>query len=198
MPQDNNQSHSPNSHCFEFCILVTPLPNYLRCDNINFIRISGKLMTEKMICQNKKARHDYHIIDTYEAGLVLKGSEVKSCRSGRANLKDSYARFKDGEIYLVETHISPYTYAHQLNHDPLRERKLLFHKSEIKKLYGKIKERGLSLIPLKMYFKNGKVKVAMAVAKGKKLHDKREDIKRKDIAREVEKEFRGKKFKGRL
>jgi len=155
-------------------------------------------MTEKMICQNKKARHDYHIIDTYEAGLVLKGSEVKSCRSGRANLKDSYARFKDGEIYLVETHISPYTYAHQLNHNPLRERKLLFHKSEIKKLYGKIKERGLSLIPLKMYFKNGKVKVAMAVAKGKKLHDKREDIRRKDIAREVEKEFRGKKFKGRL
>ena len=155
-------------------------------------------MAEKIICQNKKARHDYHIIDTYEAGMVLKGSEVKSCRLGRANLKDSYGRFKDGEIYLIDTHISPYTYAHQLNQDPLRERKLLFHKSELKKLYGKIKERGFSLIPLKLYFKNGKVKVAMAVAKGKRLHDKRESIKRKDIAREVEKEFREKKIKGRL
>jgi len=159
---------------------------------------SGKLMAEKIICQNKKARHDYHIIDTYEAGLVLKGSEVKSCRSGRANLKDSYAQIKDGEIYLVNTHISPYTYAHQFNHDPLRERKLLFHKSEIKRLYGKIREKGFTLIPLKMYFKNGKAKVEMAVAKGKRLHDKRDDIRRKDLAREVEKEFRGKKVKGRL
>ncbi len=154
-------------------------------------------MAEKMICQNRKARHDYHIISSYEAGLVLKGSEVKSCREGNANLKDSHARIKDGEIYLVNTHISPYTYANQLNHDPLRARKLLLHKSEIKKLYGKIKERGLTLIPLKMYFKNGKVKVEMAVAKGKKTHDKREDIKRKDFAREAEKEFRGKKIKGR-
>jgi len=154
-------------------------------------------MSEKMICQNKKARHDFHIINTYEAGLVLKGSEVKSCRSGRANLKDGHARIKDGEIYLVNSHISPYTYAHQLNHDPLRERKLLFHKSEIKKLYGRIREKGFTLIPLKMYFKNGKVKVEMAVAKGKKTHDKREDIKRKDFARELEKDFKGKKVKGR-
>jgi len=154
-------------------------------------------MAEKMICQNRKARHDYHIITSYEAGLVLRGSEVKSCREGNANLKDSHARIKDGELYLVNTHISPYTYANQLNHDPLRERKLLLHKSEIKKLYGKIKERGLTLIPLKMYFKNGKVKVEMAIAKGKKTHDKREDIKRKDFAREAEKEFRGKKIKGR-
>jgi SsrA-binding protein len=158
----------------------------------------GRMMAEKIICQNKKARHDYHILDTYEAGLVLKGSEVKSCRSGSANLKDSYARFKDGEIYLIDTHISSYAYAHQFNHDPLRERKLLFHKSEIKKLYGKIREKGLTLIPLKMYFKDGKVKVEMAVVKGKRLHDKREAIKRKDLAREVEKEFRGKKVKGRL
>ena len=154
-------------------------------------------MTEKMICQNRKARHDYHILSSYEAGLVLKGSEVKSCRQGKANLKDSHARIKGGEIYLVNTHISPYTYAHQLNHDPLRERKLLFHKSEIKKLYGKIREKGFALIPLRMYFKNGKVKVEMAIAKGKRLHDKREDIKRKDFAREAEKDFRGKKIKGR-
>ena len=155
-------------------------------------------MAEKIICQNKKARYDYHIIDTYEAGLVLKGSEVKSCRSGRANLKDSYARIKDGEIHLIDTHISSYTHAHHFNHNPLRERKLLFHKSEIKKLYGKIREKGFTLIPLKMYFKDGKVKVEMAVVKGKRLHDKREDIRRKDLAREVEKEFWGKKVKGRL
>lgn len=174
------------------------MPNCLRYDNIAINLILGRLVAEKIICQNKKARYNYHILDTYEAGMVLKGSEVKSCRSGRANLKDSYGRFKDGEIYLVDTHISPYTHAHQFNHDPLRERKLLFHKNEIKKLYGKIRERGLSLVPLKMYFKNGKVKVEMAVAKGKRLHDKRESIKRKDIAREVEKEFRGEKIKGRL
>ena len=153
-------------------------------------------MSEKLICQNKKARYDYHIVNTYEAGLVLKGSEVKSCRLGRANLKDGYGLIKDGEIYLVNSHISPYTYAHQLNHDPLRKRKLLLHKSEIKKLYGKIREKGFTLIPLKMYFKNGKVKVEMAVAKGKRLHDKREDIKRKDFAREAEKDFKGKKIKG--
>ena len=159
---------------------------------------SGRLMAEKVICQNRKARHEYHIINTYEAGLALKGSEVKSCRLGRANLKDSYARFKDGEIYLIDTHISPYTYAHQFNHDPLRERKLLFHKSEIKRLYGKIREKGLTLIPLKMYFKNGKVKVEMAVVKGKRLHDKREDIKKRDLARELEKEFRGRRVKGKL
>ena len=152
-------------------------------------------MAEKMICQNRKARHDYHIISSYEAGLVLKGSEVKSCRNGNANLKDSHARIKNCEIYLVNTHISPYTYANQLNHDPLRARKLLLHKSEIKKLYGKLMERGFTLIPLKMYFKNGKVKVEMAVAKGKKTHDKREAIKQKDFAREAEKEFRGKNIK---
>ena len=153
-------------------------------------------MSEKMICQNRKARHDYHIMTSYEAGLVLKGSEVKSCREGKANLKDSHARIKDGEVYLVNAHISPYTYANQLNHDPLRARKLLLHKREIKKLYGKLMERGFTLIPLKMYFKNGKVKVEMAVAKGKKTHDKRETIKQKDFAREAEREFRGKNIKG--
>ncbi len=155
-------------------------------------------MAEKLICQNRKARHDYHIIDSYEAGIVLKGSEVKSCRLGKANLKDGYGRIKGGEIYLVNAHISPYTYAHQLNHEPLRERKLLFHKREIKKLYGKMRERGFSLIPLKMYFRNGKVKVEMAVAKGKRLHDKREDIKKRDFAREAERDFRGKGIKGRF
>ncbi len=155
-------------------------------------------MAEKIICHNRKARYEYHSSETYEAGLVLKGSEVKSCRLGRANLKDSYARIKDGELYLLNTHISPYDYAHQFNHDPLRERKLLLHKREIQKLYGKTREKGLSLIPLKMYFKNGKVKIEMAVAKGKRIYDKREDIKRRDLAREVEKEFRGKRVKGRV
>ena len=154
------------------------------------------LMTEKLICQNKKARYDYHIVTSYEAGLILRGSEVKSCRLGKANLKDGYGRIKDGEIYLVNIHISPYAYAHQLNHDPLRARKLLLHKSEIKKLYGKIREKGLTLIPLKMYFKNGKVKVEMAVAKGKRVHDKREAIKKKDFSREAERAFRDKAIKG--
>jgi len=165
---------------------------------VSFVVKFRNLMAEKIICQNRKARHEYHIINTYEAGLTLKGSEVKSCRLGRANLKDSYARIKEGEVFLINAHISPYTFAHQFNHDPLRERKLLFHKSEIKRLYGKIREKGFALIPLKMYFKNGKVKVEMAVAKGKRLHDKREDIRRRDLARELEKEFRGRKAKGRL
>ena len=133
-----------------------------------------------------------NLFDEEEAYIALQLSALPE------SIDKIHGRFKDGEIYLIDTHISPYAYAHQLNHDPLRERKLLFHKSEIKKLYGKIKERGFSLIPLKLYFKNGKVKVAMAVAKGKRLHDKRESIKRKDIAREVEKEFREKKIKGRL
>jgi len=155
-------------------------------------------MAEKLICQNRKARHDYHVLDTYEAGLVLQGSEVKSCRAGKANLKDGYARIKDGEIFLINAHISPYDYAHQFNHDPLRQRKLLLHKNEIKKLYGKIKERGLTFIPLKMYFKDGKVKVEMALAKGKNPHDKREDIKRKDFAREAARDFRSTKIKGRI
>jgi SsrA-binding protein len=140
----------------------------------------------KIICENRKARYDYTIEDVLEAGLALKGSEVKSLRAGRANLKDSYADIRNHEVYLVGTHISPYDPASHLNHDPERERKLLLHKKEIGKLIGKVNERGLTLIPLKMYFKRGKAKVELALAKGKRSYDKRETLKRKEAHREME------------
>ena len=144
-------------------------------------------MAEKItvIARNKKARHDYQIEEKYEAGIVLKGTEVKSCRLGKVNLKDGYARIKGGEIYLVDSHISSYPYANRLDHEPLRMRKLLFHKREVKKLIGKIREKGLSLVPLSIYFKNGKAKVEMGLARGKKLYDKRESLKRKTENREM-------------
>jgi SsrA-binding protein len=141
----------------------------------------------KLIAQNKKARHEYEILDTYEAGIELQGSEVKSCRQGAVNLKDSYARIDGTEIFLVNAHISPYTHANRFNHEPLRRRKLLLHRAEIKKLYGKMRERGQSFVPLKMYFnEKGKVKVLVALAKGKKTHDKRDDIRKRDQQRDTE------------
>ncbi len=143
-------------------------------------------MPQKIITQNKKAHHDYSVLEKFEAGIALVGSEVKSCRIGKVNLKDSYARIENGEIYLVAAHISPYSQANRFNHDPLRKRKLLLHKQEIKKLYGKIREKGQSFIPLKMYFnEKGRVKVEMALARGKKLYDRREDIKKRDLKREI-------------
>lgn len=140
----------------------------------------------KIVCQNKKARHDYHIIEVIEAGMVLLGTEVKSLREGRANLKDSYARIRDGELYLVQAHISPYSHASLDNHDPERVRKLLVHKRELKRLTGKTQEKGLTLVPLKIYFKDGKAKIELALASGKKSYDKRETLKRKTQAREME------------
>ena len=140
----------------------------------------------KIICKNRKAYFNFEIEDSFEAGIALLGSEVKSLRGGKANLSDSYGKFRGGEVFLVEAHISPYEQAGRQNHEPLRERKLLLHKKEIKKLLGKVSERGFSLIPLKMYFKNGKVKVEMALARGKKTYDKREAIKKKDQRREME------------
>ena len=140
----------------------------------------------KIICKNRKAHFNFEIEDSFEAGIALLGSEVKSLRGGKANLSDSYGKFRGGEVFLVEAHISPYEQAGRQNHEPLRERKLLLHKKEIKKLLGKVSERGFSLIPLKMYFKNGKVKVEMALARGKKTYDKREAIKKKDQRREME------------
>ncbi|OIP91695.1 MAG: SsrA-binding protein, partial [Syntrophaceae bacterium CG2_30_49_12] len=134
-------------------------------------------MSEKIICQNKTARHNYSIADTYEAGIILLGTEVKSLREGKGNLKDSYGLVKDGEVYLHDMHIGPYSHGNHSNHDPLRVRKLLLHKREIKKLYGKSREKGLTLVPLKLYFKKGKVKIEIGVGSGKKLYDKREDIK---------------------
>ena len=145
----------------------------------------------KIIAQNKKARHEYEISDTMEAGIVLSGSEVKSCRRGTANLSDSYARIIGREVYLINAHISPYACANRYNHEPLRKRKLLFHQREIKKLYGKIREQGQAFIPLKIYFnERGKVKVQMALVRGKKLHDRRQDIKRRDMQRETERHMR--------
>ena len=152
--------------------------------------MAKKESSDKSICQNKTARLNYYIDDTFEAGIVLVGTEVKSLREGRANLKDSYAMVKDEEVYLHELHISPYTYGNRYNHDPLRVRKLLLHKQEIRRLYGKSRERGLTLVPLKMYFKNGKVKVEIGVGRGKKLHDKREDMKLKEDRRDIERAFR--------
>jgi len=141
---------------------------------------------DKVVAENRKARHNYFIEDTYEAGMVLTGTEVKSLRQGRANLKDSYARIKNGEVYVYQMHISPYPFAYYDNHEPLRPRKLLLHKSEINKLYGKINEMGHSLIPLKLYFKNGKVKILLALAKGKRKYDKRETIRQRDGQRELD------------
>ena len=150
---------------------------------------------EKLICANKRARRDYAIDEIYEAGMVLVGTEVKALRQGKANLKDSYARIKGGEVFLVDSHISPYSHGNQFNHDPDRTRKLLMHKREIRKLYGKTRERGFTLIPLRMYFKDGKAKVEIGLGKGKKLYDKREDLKRRAMEREVERSFKGKRVR---
>lgn len=140
----------------------------------------------KIICKNRKAFFNFEVDDSFEVGIVLLGSEVKSLRGGKANLSDAYGKFRNGELFLVDAHISPYTQANRQNHEPLRERKLLLHKRELKKLLGKVAERGFSLVPLKMYFKSGKVKVEMALARGKKTYDKRESIKKKDQRRELE------------
>jgi len=140
----------------------------------------------KIIADNRKARHNYHIDDVFEAGMVLKGTEVKSLRQGRVNLKDAYARIKQGEVFVHQMHIGPYPFAHYDNHEPLRPRKLLLHKQEIKRLFGKINEQGFTLVPLKIYFKSGKVKLQLALARGKRQYDKREAIRRRDEQRELD------------
>lgn len=142
----------------------------------------------KLIAANKKARHEYFLENEIEAGLVLTGTEVKSLRMGKANLKDSYARIKNGEVYVYQMHISPYPFAYYNNHEPLRVRKLLLHKYEIRKLYGKVNEKGHSLIPTRLYFKGGKVKITIALAKGKRKHDKRDSIRQRDQKRELDRE----------
>lgn len=144
----------------------------------------------KVVAQNKKANHDYFIGETYEAGMVLQGTEIKSIRNGRINLKDSYARIQNGEIYLLNAHISPYEQGNRYNHDPLRQRKLLLHKREIDKLLGETKEAGYALVPLKVYLKNGYAKILIGLGKGKKNYDKREDLKKKEAKRDIERAFR--------
>ena len=142
----------------------------------------------KLIATNKKAWHNYQIESEYEAGIVLTGSEVKSIREGKVSFQDSYADIKNGEIFLRQLHISPYKYAYYTNHETHRTRKLLLHGYEIRKLWSKIKERGYTLIPLKIYFKNDKIKVLIGLGRGKKLYDKRETIKQKDVERDLDRE----------
>lgn len=140
----------------------------------------------KLVAQNKKARHDFFIEETYEAGISLAGTEVKSIRAGHVNLKDSYCSVKDGELFVLGMHISPYEQGNIFNKDPLRPRRLLMHKQEILRLFGLIKKEGYALIPLSVYFKRSKVKLSIGLAKGKKLHDKRETIARRDAEREMD------------
>ena len=144
----------------------------------------------KNIAKNPVARHNYIITDTLEAGIVLTGTEIKSIRNGKVNLKNSYAGIKNGEAYIYSMHISPYEKGNIFNKDPLRVRKLLLHKSEINKLIGKTKEKGMAIVPLKVYFKGSLVKVEIGLAKGKKLYDKRQDIAKKDQRREAERDFK--------
>ena len=153
-------------------------------------------MSIKVICQNKKAYFDYFVEETHEAGLILTGGEVKSLRLGRANLKDSYAKVMGSEVFLVNAHISAYAQSDSTaRHDPERTRKLLLHKWEVKKLIGKTREQGYTLVPTKLYFKGGKAKVEIALAKGKKLYDKRESIKKKGAEREIARAIKSRKAK---
>jgi SsrA-binding protein len=151
----------------------------------------------KLIAQNKKARHDYHIEDVYEAGLVLTGTEVKSLRAGRASLVDAYGRIKDGEVWLEGVHIPEYDQASWTNHEPRRSRKLLLHRDEIAKLIGKTKESGLTLVPLSLYFKDGKAKDELALARGRRAYDKRQVMAARDAAREIDRAV-GRRAKGRV
>ena len=146
--------------------------------------------TQKLIANNKKAYHDYFIEESYEAGIALHGTEVKSMRQGKCSIKESFIRIENGEVYVYGMHVSPYEKGNIFNKDPLRVKKLLLHKYEINKLSGKVAEQGLTLVPLQVYFKEGKVKVEIGLARGKKLYDKRQDIARKDQRREAEKEFK--------
>ena len=145
---------------------------------------------EKNVTVNRKARYEYEILQVYEAGIVLQGTEVKALREGKANLVDSYGLLKDNEVWLIGAHISEYTQGNINNHDPTRTRKLLMNRSEIRKLIGKVKEKGLTLVPLRIYFKKGRVKIEIALAKGKKVHDKRETIAKRDFNRDQERKIK--------
>jgi len=142
----------------------------------------------RVIARNKKARYNYHIDDEYEAGIVLRGTEVKSIRNGSANLKDSYARVKNGEMFVYQMHIGTYKYANIDNHEPLQPRKLLLHKKEINKIHGKMQGKGYALVPLSLYFKEGKVKISLGLARGKRLYDKRQTIKNREAKRDLDRE----------
>ena len=145
---------------------------------------------EKSIATNRRARHEYEILETVEAGLVLRGTEVKSLRDGQVTFKDSYATIRNDEGYLVGCHISPYSHGTDANHDPERDRKLLLHRRELQRLTGKIAERGLTLVPLRLYFKDGRAKIELGLARGKKLHDKRSTLREREVRREMDKAAR--------
>ncbi len=144
----------------------------------------------KLIARNKRARHDYEILETWEAGVVLRGTEVKALREGRANLTDAYGITVEGEVFLLNLNIGAYGMGNQFNHDPTRSRKLLLHRKEIRRLYGSLERQGLTLVPLDLYFVRGKVKVLLGLGRGKKAHDKREDLKKKDADREIARALR--------
>lgn len=143
-----------------------------------------------VVVRNKKARHEYHILETWEAGIVLQGTEVKSLRTGRANVQDAFARVDGGQLWLYNLHISPYEAGNRFNHDPLRPRKLLLHRQQIRKLIGQVEQKGLTLVPLDIYFRRGIAKVTLALVRGKQLHDKREDLRRRDAEREMERAWK--------
>lgn len=144
----------------------------------------------KVLAENRKARHEYFIEDSYEAGIILTGTEIKSIRAGRVNLKDSYAEIKNGEVWLVQMHISPYEQGNRFNHDPLRKRKLLLNRAEINRLSSRVQQQGMTLIPLKIYLKHGLAKIELGLCKGKKTYDKRDDIAKRDAQRDVERALR--------
>lgn len=148
---------------------------------------------EKVITENRRARHDYHLLERYEAGIVLTGTEVKSLRESRATLQQAYADVRGEEVWLIGAHIAEYAQGNVNNHDPDRDRKLLLHKKEIASLIGKVRERGFTLVPTRLYWKNGKVKVEIALARGKELHDKRRDIARRDADRQIERALRARR-----
>ncbi|CAN5909770.1 MAG: SsrA-binding protein SmpB [Gemmatimonadota bacterium] len=144
----------------------------------------------QVVVRNRKARHEYHVLETWEAGIVLRGTEVKSLRQGRANLQDAFARVDGAELWLHNLHISPYEAGNRFNHDPLRTRKLLLHRQQIRRLTGQVEQQGLTLVPLEIYFRRGIAKVSLALVKGKKLHDKREDLRRREHEREMERAWK--------
>lgn len=146
---------------------------------------TDRQQAQRLVADNRKARHDYHVLETFEAGVVLQGTEVKAIREGRVNLRDSFARVERDEVWLYNVHISPYSHRGYAEHEPTRRRKLLLHRQEIRKLIGKTVEKGMTLVPLQVYFKGGKVKVSIGLAKGKQVHDKREAIKKREVDRET-------------
>ena len=145
---------------------------------------------DRVVAKNRKARHEFHVLQTWEAGLVLQGTEVKSLRDGKANLADAYARMDGGELWLYNMHVSPYEAGNRFNHDPLRRRKLLMHRNELRRLVGEVEQKGLTLVPLDVHFSGGIAKVDLALVRGKKLHDKRDTLRERAVARDMERGFK--------